>query len=241
MFQIDVIWPGILAPHFIDLSAHVPQEEVDLHFTAIIENNTVEGALVAMPWFTDAGVLYFRSDLLELYGQEVPETWAELADAAAVIQEGERAGGNENFWGFVFQASAYEGLTCDALEWIDAYGGGQIIGDDGRPTIHNDSAVAALEEAASWIGTITPQGVLNYTEEESRGVFQAGNAAFMRNWPYAWALAQSDDSPIRGNVGVVALPRGEGENATNTGTLGGWQLAVSRYSAHPEIAADLVR
>ena len=241
VFQIDVIWPGILAPHFVDLSASIPQEEVDAHFTAIIENNTVDGALVAMPWFTDAGVLYYRSDLLETYGQSVPETWAELHAAAAVIQEGEREGGNDNFWGFVFQASAYEGLTCDALEWIDAYGGGQIIGDDGRPTIHNDAAVAALEEAASWIGTIAPQGVLNYTEEESRGVFQAGNAAFMRNWPYAWSLAQSDDSPIRGNVGVVALPRGEGDNATNTGTLGGWQLSVSRYSAHPEVAAELVR
>ena len=241
VFQIDVIWPGTLAAHLIDLSAHIPQEEIDQHFPSIVENNMVDGQLVAMPWYVDAGVLYYRSDLLEQYGQAVPETWAELAAAATVIQDGERAAGNRNFWGYVFQASAYEGLTCNALEWVDAYGGGQIIGANGRPTINNPQAVAALELAATWIGTIAPPGVLNYTEEESRGVWQGGNAAFMRNWPYAWALAQSEDSPIRGRVGVTALPRGEGEAAGHTGTLGGWQLAVSRYSPNPEVAADLVR
>jgi trehalose/maltose transport system substrate-binding protein len=81
--------------------------------------------------------------------------------------------------------------------------------------------------------------VLNYAEEEARGVFQSGNAVFMRNWPYAWALSQSPDSPVKGRVGVTALPKG-GPDGKSTGVLGGWNLAVSRYSEHPEIAADLV-
>jgi len=71
-------------------------------------------------------------------------------------------------------------------------------------------------------------------------VFQSGNALYMRNWPYAWSLAQSDDSPVKDKVGVVALPRG-GEQGNHAGTLGGWQLAVSRYSANKDEAADLVR
>ncbi|MCB9957901.1 MAG: ABC transporter substrate-binding protein [Rhodospirillaceae bacterium] len=240
VFVIDVIWPGILESHLVDLSGLVPQEDIDQHFPAIVDNNTVDGRLVALPWFIDAGLLYYRTDLLDAYGQTVPQTWAEMAEAAAAIQEGERAAGNAQFWGYVFQASAYEGLTCNALEWIDAYGGG-LIGDDGRPTVDTPQAIAALEEAASWVGAIAPPGVLNYTEEESRGVWQAGNAAFMRNWPYAWALSQGEDSPIRGLVGVAALPRGEGEGAGHTGALGGAQLAVSRYSEHPVVAADLVR
>ena len=81
--------------------------------------------------------------------------------------------------------------------------------------------------------------MLNYAEEEARGVFQSGNAAFMRNWPYAWSLANSEDSVIRGKVGVSALPRG-GEEGKNTGTLGGWQLAVARYSPNVDVAAELV-
>jgi trehalose/maltose transport system substrate-binding protein len=239
VFQIDVIWPGVLANHFIDLAEHIPDDQVSQHFPAIIENNTVDDSLVAMPWFTDAGVLYYRTDLLEKYGKQPPETWQELTAIAKEIQDGERAEGNDKMLGFVFQAKAYEGLTCDALEWVDSFGGGAIVADDGSITINNDKAAEALDFAATWIGTIAPEGVLNYSEEEARGVFQSGNAVFMRNWPYAWALGNAPDSAISGKIGVSALPKG-GEGGKHTGVLGGWQLAVSKYSPNAEVAADLV-
>ncbi len=239
VYQIDVIWPGILGSHFIDLSEHISQDRIDEHFEAIVENNTLDGSVVAMPWFTDAGVLYYRTDLVEEYGVEPPTTWQEMTEAAEIIQAGERDKGNDRFWGFVWQGRAYEGLTCNVLEWFDSFNGGSIVEADGSITINNDANLEALELASSWIGTISPNGVLNYMEEDARGVFQSGNAAFMRNWPYAWALAQSDDSEIRGNVGVLPLPKG-GDDGQNTGTLGGWNLAVSRYSDHAAEAADLV-
>ncbi len=238
VFQIDVIWPGILGAHFIDLAQYSGGAEDD-HFRAIVENNTIDGELKAMPWYTDAGVLYYRADLLEKHGAPVPETWAELTETARTIQAAERAAGDDDMWGFVYQGRAYEGLTCDALEWVHSFGGGTIIDETGEITINNPRAVEAIALAGSWVGEIAPPGVLNYAEEEARGVFQSGNAVFMRNWPYAWALAQSPDSPIRGKVGVAALPKG-GPDGRNTGTLGGWQLAVSRYSDAPEVAADLV-
>jgi len=112
------------------------------------------------------------------------------------------------------------------------------VADDGRISIDNPRAAKALALAAGWVGTISPKGVLNYGEEEARGVFQSGHALFMRNWPYAWVLAQSADSPVRGRIGVAPLPAGEDDE--RAATLGGAQLAVSRYSAHPAIAADLV-
>jgi len=238
VFQIDVIWPGILADHFIDLAPHAKGAQ-DAHFDAIVENNTVNDALVAMPWFTDAGVLYYRKDLLEKHGEQPPTSWEALTETARKIQAAERAQGNDRMWGFVWQGRAYEGLTCNALEWIDAFNGGTVVDADGEITVNNPRATQALALAASWVGDISPRGVLNYDEEAARGVFQSGQAVFMRNWPYAWALAQSEDSPVRDKVGVVALPGG-GPQGKPTGTLGGWQLAVSRYSKHPEIAADLV-
>lgn len=240
VLQIDVVWPGILGGHFVNLAEHFDQETIGQHFEALIENNTVDGSLVAMPWFTDAGLLYYRTDLLEKYGLQPPTTWAELTESAATIQEGEREAGNDQFWGFVWQGRAYEGLTCNALEWIYSSGGGTIVAEDGEITINNPQAVQAVDLAASWIGEISPQGVLNYAEEESRGVFQSGDAAFLRNWPYVWSAANSDDSPIKGKVGVTALPVG-GEDGQHTGTLGGWGLAVSRYSENVEQAVDLVR
>ncbi|SDL20213.1 carbohydrate ABC transporter substrate-binding protein, CUT1 family [Modicisalibacter muralis] len=238
VLQIDVVWPGMLANHLIDLREHGGEDIAEGHFQTIVDNNTVDGRLVAMPWFTDAGVLYYRKDLLTEYGHEVPETWQEMTNIASDIQAAEREAGNDKIWGYVFQGRAYEGLTCNALEWVASYGGGTIVDDQGEVTINNPRAAAALDQAASWIGEISPKGVLNYTEEEARGVFQTGNAVFMRNWPYAWALAQSESSDIRGKVGVTTLPHGpEGESAA---ALGGWNLAISKYSESTELAVKLV-
>jgi trehalose/maltose transport system substrate-binding protein len=98
----------------------------------------------------DAGVLYYRADLLEKYDVALPATWSDLADAALLVQEGERAAGNPDFWGLVFQGQAYEGLTCNALEWIEGAGGGRIVADDGAVTINNPAAALALARAAAW-------------------------------------------------------------------------------------------
>ncbi len=239
VFQIDAIWPGVLGAHFIDLGPRMGNAPAD-HFPAIVENNTVEGRLVAMPWFVDAGLLYFREDLLRRYDRPIPQTWADLTETARIIQEGERKAGDADFWGYVWQGKAYEGLTCNAIEWVAAHGGGGIVDQSGTITIDNARAERALTTAAGWVDAISPPGVLNYEEEEARGVFQSGNAAFMRNWPYAWALAQGADSPVKGKVGVAPLPKG-GPEGRHAGALGGQQLAVSKYSRVPEAAADLVR
>ncbi|NJN48030.1 MAG: extracellular solute-binding protein, partial [Candidatus Competibacteraceae bacterium] len=167
------------------------------------------------------------------------ETWAQLSATALRIQTAERAAGNDKLWGFVWQGRAYEGLTCNALEWVVSHDGGTLVDAAGKVTLNNPQVVAALEQAAGWMKTISPEGVLNYAEEESRGVFQSGNAVFMRNWPYAWALANSQDSAVKDKVGVAALPKG-GDAGRHAATLGGGQLAVSKYSKHPAIAADLV-
>ncbi len=238
VFQIDVIWPGDLAEHFVDLYEYGAREVAGEHFPAIIENNTVDGKLIGIPWFTDAGLLYYRTDLLEKYGYDAPPaTWAELEEMAMAIQEGERAGGNPDFWGFVWQGNSYEGLTCDALEWVASYGGGTIISPDGTITVNNPAAVAAVEMGARFVGSISPNGVTSFGEEDARNMWQAGNAAFMRNWPYAYSLGNAEDSVIAGNFDVSPLPAGP--DGSPAATLGGWQLAVSKYSDNPEVAADV--
>ncbi len=238
VFQIDVIWPGDLAEHFVDLNDYGAKDVAGEHFPAIIENNTVDGKLVAIPWFTDAGLLYYRTDLLEKYGFSGPPTdWDELQSMAQAIQDGERAAGNQDFWGYVWQGNSYEGLTCDALEWVKSYGGGSIISPDGVITIDNDKAIAAIDAAAGWVSTISPPGVTSFGEEDARNMWQAGNAAFMRNWPYAYSLGNADDSAVKDLFDVSPLPAGPG--GTPAATLGGWQLAVSQYSANPAVAADV--
>ena len=154
--------------------------------------------------------------------------------------DAEHGAGNTGLYGFVFQGSAYEGLTCDALEWVMSNGGGQIVEPDGSISINNPKAAEAIEMAKGWVGTIAPEGVLAYKEEDSRGVWQTGNAVFMRNWPYAYSLGNSADSAVKDKFDVSTLPVGP-SGSRPASTLGGWNLAVSKYSAHPDEAIELVK
>lgn len=239
VYRTDVIWAPQLAEHFVDLT-QTAADIVKDHFPAIIESQTVDGKLVALPMWTDAPALYYRKDLLDKYGKQPPKTWQELTDTAKEIMDKERAAGSNQLWGYVFQANAYEGLTCDALEWVKSHGGGQIVEPDGTVSINNEKAAKALDLARSWIGMIAPEGVLSYQEEESRGVWQTGNAVFMRNWPYAYALGNGDDSAVKGKFDVTTLPVGEGGEGS-AATLGGWNVAVSKYSQNQEAAIELAK
>ncbi len=236
LYQVDVIWAGIIAEHMLDMKEYLTQEQIDQYFPAMIAGQTIEDRLVAIPWFTDAAGLYYRTDLLEKYDLAVPATWDELTAAAQTIQDGERAEGNTEFWGYVWQGNAYEGLTCDAHEWLVSETGETFISPDGVVNVNNPEFVAALERAAGWVGSISPDAVTTYGEEESRGVWQAGNAAFMRNWPYAYGLGNADDSAVAGLFDYAPLPSGAARAAA---CLGGWQLAVSKYSDNPDAAASV--
>ena len=241
VYLIDVIWQGIVAPHAVDLKKYYKEDEITSYFPRIIQNNTVGGKLVSIPLYTDAGLLFYRTDLLEKYGYKAPpKTWEELVAMARKIQDGERAAGKRDFHGFVFQGRASESVTCNALEWIYSYGGGTIVEPDREVTINNPNAIKALDTARSWVGTISPTGVTTYGEEEARNVWQAGNAAFMRNWPYAYALGADPKSPVSGKFDVTVLPKG-GDNGEHVACLGGWQLMLSAYSKVPDAGADLIR
>jgi trehalose/maltose transport system substrate-binding protein len=238
VMQVDVIWPAIIAPHVVDMREYLTDEEVDEYFVDMINGQTVDGRLVAIPWFTDAAGLYYRTDLLEKYELEVPTTWEELEAAAATIQEGEVAEGMDGFAGYVWQGNDYEGLTCDAHEWLVSTTGDTFITADGEVNVTDENFAALVERAAGWVGTISPEGVTTYQEEESRNVWQAGNAAFMRNWPYAYNLGNADDSPVSGLFGWVPLPTGGVRSAA---CLGGWQLAVSKYSENVDASAAFAK
>ena len=235
--MMDVVWPGAFAPYLVDLGPKLGQQ-AKLHAAGIVANDTVDGHLVAMPWFGDFGILYYRTDLLKKYGYKgPPTTWTELFAMAKKIQDGEQKS-NPNFYGFVFQGNSYEGLTCDALEWLASSGAGQII-DDGKVTINNPKAAAVLDLFRANIGKTTPRGVTSYQEGEAHNAFVGGNAAFMRNWPYAYSIAAGSDSKVKGKFSVTTLPHGAGN--LSVGTVGGWQLGVSKYSKHQDASIEFVR
>lgn len=238
VYYVDVTWPAELGNEMIDLNQYLAREASDQLETQL-QNDTVNGRLTAMPFNTELGVLYYRSDLLRKYGyKNPPATWDELEKMAARIQARERSQGRKDFWGFVWQGASYEGLTCNALEWEVSYGGGHIIEPDGSISVNNPRTIAAINRARHWIGTISPPSVVAFKEQDSRNVLHAGDAAFARDW--LWRQFSGDSVLPNPNetISIALLPAGPAGRAA---ALGGQSLAVSKYSKHPQEAVALVR
>jgi trehalose/maltose transport system substrate-binding protein len=242
ILQIDIAWVGVFSDYLVDLKEFYEVGEIDEsdYFPAIRSSMYSGEKMVALPLYTDCGVIYYRTDLLGKYGKPVPVTWEELYETAKYIQDEEcRDPEKKNrFHGFVFQAKAFEILTCNFAEIVDSFGGAIVT--SGIATVDSDAVVSGTAFLINCLKNICSRSVLNYSEEDARSMFQSGNAVFMRNWPYAWSLLNDANMAVAGKVGVIPVPPSI-TGGKSSGVLGGWFMAVSKYSKHKKYAADLIK
>lgn len=231
VIMVDVIWVQEFAKAgwIRSLDGLLTAEERAGYFPAALRAATFDEQLYAIPWYIDAGVLYYRRDLLARYGFEPPRTWPQLVQIAKTIVEGE---GDPNLKGFIWTGKQYEGLVCVALEFIWGHGGSLF---DGQP---ETAAALAFMRDLIVRERVSPALVATADEESIRLLFADGRAVFMRNWPYAWLLFQQEGSHLRGKVGLAPLPAFPGYASASV--LGGWMLAVPSRAPHPDLAMELV-
>ena len=235
ILQLDVVWtPEFAAAGWVlPLDPYGPEK--DKFFPATIAANTWAGKLYALPWFADVGLLYRRTDL-------VPKEPASLEEMVAEAQTAmSRRGGPR--YGIVSQGARYEGLITGFVEYLGAFGG-RIIDDKGEVVVNRPEAVRALEFMRDQLyrSRVAPLDVLTWHEEEARFAFQNGNAAFMRNWPYAaGAMSDTAESKVAGRFTVSPMPKSStAPTGHSTAALGGAQLAINAYADHPAEAFRLI-
>ncbi|HET7619311.1 MAG TPA: ABC transporter substrate-binding protein [Vicinamibacterales bacterium] len=231
VLQLDVVWtPEFAAAGWI-LPIDDAVTDADDFFPAALSADRWRGRLYAVPWFVDAGMLYWRTDLMDA----PPDTF----DALTTIARGAVADGRVAS-GFVWQGARYEGLVTVFLEHLIGFGG-RILDDDGRVVVDSPAGIQALTFMCDAIHRtrIVPEAVLTWQEEQTRFSFQNGRAAFMRNWPYAAALlGDPAQSAVAGRFAVAPMPHAAGRSAA---ALGGAQLAINARTRQPEAARALVR
>jgi multiple sugar transport system substrate-binding protein len=239
VMMLDVIW----VPEFaragwlLDLTPRLVPGETDPHFPSAVAAATYDGRVWALPWNMNVGMLYYRTDLLGRYGFEPPKTWDELVRQVRHIRAAE---GDPKLEGYLWQGKQYEGMVVNVLEafWAN---GARLLGEDGHLFPQLEEAAEALAFLRRLIETrISPAWMTAADEELSRRAFGEGHAIFLRNWPYALNLFEAPDSPVRGKVGIAALPR-HPEGDAGYGSTGGSHLGISRHTAHPEAALALIR
>jgi multiple sugar transport system substrate-binding protein len=237
----DVIWTAQLAANgwISDLSDRFTEDMRADFLPGSVEAIIYEGKAYGMPWFTDTGLLYYRKDLLEESGFDgPPETWEELQEQALTVKQD-----SGTKFGFMFQGANYEGGVCNGLEYIWTHGGEALDPNDPtRVLIDSPEAVAGLTTERSMIESgVAPEAVAIYHEDESAGTFLNGDAVFLRNWPYVYALlsdpAESEVRPEQ--IGVSELPSADGQ--PGNGTVGDQPLYINATSPHQDEAWEFIK
>lgn len=241
VFMMDVVWPAEFAAAgwAENLDKFFATDEKSDFFAGAIDACTFRGGLYGIPFWTSGGLLYYRKDLLEKYGFHSPKTWEELVGQARAIVNGERHR-DPAIKGYSGQFKQYEGLVCDMQEFLLSNRGSLLAENAQRSTINSPRNRAAIRFVRDRIiGCVAPRGVLTYEEPESLHLFIQGHAVFLRNWPYAWKIANDPDrSRISGKVEIAVLPHFDGGESVST--LGGWQFAISRFSRRKRLAWQFV-
>lgn len=244
IFLIDVTEPSRYAAagwaeplnEYFD-SEQAMMDYLDAFLPGPVQANLIDGTLYALPSYTDAQFLYYRTDLLETYGFDPPLTWDEMVSQSITILKGEN---DDSLQGFNYQGAAIEGANCTFLEplWT---AGGDWQNENGDITVDSYEGRRALDFLLSTMNIgVTKDNIAETATDDSRTEFQAGDVVFMLNWGYAWARAQGDeDSQVVGNVGVAPLPAFAGhESAT---CIGGWQWTINAFSSNKEAAFETMR
>ena len=235
LVYMDVVWVQKFAAAgwLEDLTKKVDPQKLTDYIQGDVQGGKYQNKLYRMPFRTDVGMLYYRTDLLEKAGLKPPKTFQDLLTTSQTLQDQNLAQ-----WGYVWQGKQYEGLAAMFTEILQGYGGfwvnpeTQAIGLDAPESIE---AVNFLRQTIEQ--SISPPGVTTYAEEETRRLFESGNTVFLRNWPYVYALASN--SPIAGKYGIQPMVHLPGKQSG--ACLGGWGFGISKSSKHQREAWQVIQ
>ncbi len=236
VYNGDVIWPAQFAANHLaaDLSKKFDSSFWDSFVPGLIKGATYKSGIYGVPYFSDQGFFYYRKDLLAEAHLPVPTTWEQVQSEAAQLQKQGLVK-----YGFIFQGASYEGLTCNFTEFLTDAGGTILNSDSTKPALNSDAGKKALTYLRGLITSgVTPAAVTTFQETQGMNVFDAGDAAFFRNWAYAYGDANDPKtSKVAGKVGVSLPPTFQGQSGPGFSNVGGWNAYINPNSKNQ--AADV--
>lgn len=234
VFDADVVWPAEFAQanYAMELDRFIDKDHIKMndYFPGAAEAAKFDGKQWAMPKYMDAGILFYRKDLIP----NPPQTWDEL-----IAQAKQAKGKGGTTAGYVMQANQYEGLVVNAMEFIGSYGG-KIIDENNKVVVNSPETIKGLKKMVEVANSgVTPNNLLTYQETETERAFNQGQTALARNWPYMAKTADDASvSKVKGKFGYTTLPKGDKGSAS---TLGGYMAMINRYTDHPKEAWEFVK
>lgn len=237
IINMDIVWvPKFAAAGWVrDLTDRIPPEQLSKFIQGNVEGGRYRGKLYRIPHASDAGMLYYRKDILEQAGIPAPKTFEEMVKISQNLQKQGKA-----TWGYLWQGKQYEGVSAMFVEVLSGFGGFWANPQTFEVGLDKPEAIKAVEFLKNTIASgISPPGVTTYGEEETRLLFQNGKALFLRNWPYVWKLANTEESNVKGKIAIEPMLSSIGK--TGGSCLGGWGWGIAKTSKHPEQAWKAIK
>jgi multiple sugar transport system substrate-binding protein len=233
VINMDVVWTAEFASAGWIIPVNAAAFPLRDFLAPAVRTAEYDGRLYAVPFYSNAELLYYRSDLLSRAGVGPPRTWAQLRSLAQTVAP------RYHVAGYASQFAQYEGLTANFASAVQSAGGSILDGT--KVTVDSPQALSALDFLvgglrSGWI----PKASLRYEEESSREAFESGKLLLLANWPYVYGdiATPGPANKVYGRVKVTALP---GPSGPGSAALGGADLAVSAYSRHPTTALEFIK
>ena len=235
VISVDVVWVAEFAANQWVLELPIDDLTNDDIIQPVWDAGCYMDRLFAMPYVTDAPIMYYRKDFLAEAGvTEVPTTWDGIKSAVDAVRA---LPGHESIGGFGGQFAKYEGLTCCAAEFIHT-AGGDFLDEEGQVVVNSPESVKGLQNLMDGFkdGYI-PGDAREWKEEDSRNAFEDGNLVFQRQWPFQYA--NNLENLGEDKFGVAALPSIDGKSYVPT--LGGHYCGVSAFSKNKATALKFIQ
>lgn len=240
VFAVDVIWAGEFAQRgwLEPLNGLLSEETIGNFNPALLSAATHDGKVHALPLYADGIHFFYRTDLLEKYGLDVPTTWEGVMEASKIITEGENS---PQFYGFVSMWAKIEGLFMNWLAFTNGNGGG-FMDADGKVAVNSRANIDATQFMVDLLHEhrYAPDSILTMRPDDARTLFQQGRAAFLMVQDFVYAPLAAEDSPVAGKFDFTRVPTFEGHGDAHSTTMGGWFLGINPNSENKEAAAAFV-
>jgi multiple sugar transport system substrate-binding protein len=241
VFMGDVIWPAQFGAHqlALPLTGLLPASYFAQFAPGLIAGASYKGKVYGSPLFEDQGFMYYRKDLLAKAGLAPPTTWEQLESEAKTLLSKHLVK-----YGFVWQGASYEGLTCNFMEYLASAGGTATKSDYSTATLDSPAAIKAVTFMRSLVTSgVTPASITTFQESQAMNTFAAGNAAFLRNWDYAYSDATT---PATGTlktsqVGVEPMPAFAGQPTPGFSNIGGWNMYINPHSKNVNLDLTFIK
>ncbi|MFD0854167.1 extracellular solute-binding protein, partial [Actinomadura adrarensis] len=200
VLSLDVVWTAEFAAN--RWITRLPEDQFNLQamLQPPVQTARYRGRLFAAPFKTNAGLLFYRKDLLQDAGvTQPPRTWAEMTAACEKVDDAD-------IGCYAGQFEKYEGLTVNFSEAVHS-ANGVVVGDNGTPNVNTPQAKQGFDFLVNGLKSgLIPREAITYKEEEARRAFERGGIVFLRQWPYQWALSnKAGESQVAGKFDVAPL------------------------------------